>query len=494
MKKLIAIGTVTFVLGIGATALAIANPFEWAWLHATTHLFMGDEQAAESGEVTGQLWTCSMHPQVLEAAPGECPVCNMTLVPVRAEAGAVPADPDSGSSERRIKYWQAPMDPTYIRDEPGKSPMGMDLIAVYEDDVAEPAEGLVRIDPTFVQNIGVQSVPVERRDIPFTIRTVGTLAYNDRQVALVNTKYEGWIEKVYVNYVGESVERGQRLFEIYSPQLVTTQQEYLHALDYAKRMTEGEYPDVGARATSLVASARQRLEYWDVSDEQIAELERTGVPTRTLAVESTVAGIVIEKMDQALEGMFATAGMNLYKVADLSTIWVEVDVFEHQVSWVKVGQRATVELPYEPGRTYSGRVRFLLPSFDSKTRTLKAAIELPNPSGRLRAEMFANVTLDVPSASDVLTVPEEAVIQSGRRNVVVLDQGNGTFLVSEVTLGVNGDGVHEITSGVTEGDQVVVSAQFLIDSESSLREAIRKVVSRTTGGTGPAEPIAEPRP
>lgn len=494
MTKLIAIGAVTFVLGIGATVLVLSNPFEWVWLHSAAHWVAGDMETNDGEATSGQLWTCSMHPQVLQDEPGLCPICNMNLVPVRAEPSVDPAAADSGSGERRVKYWQAPMDPTYIRDEPGKSPMGMDLVPVYEDEAEEPAEGLVRIDPTFVQNIGVQSVPVERRDIPFTIRTVGTLAYNDRQVALVNTKYEGWIEKVYVNYVGEAVELGQPLFEIYSPQLVTTQQEYLNALDYAKRMTAGEYPDVGARATSLVASARQRLEYWDVSDEQIAELERTGVPTRTLAVESTVAGVVIEKMDQALEGMFATAGMNLYKVADLSTIWVEVDVFEHQVSWVKVGQRATVELPYEPGRTYSGRVRFLLPSFDSQTRTLKAAIELPNPSRRLRAEMFANVTLDVPSASNVLTVPQEAVIQSGRRNVVVLDQGNGTFLVSEVTLGVNGDGLHEVTSGVTEGDRVVVSAQFLIDSESSLREAIRKVVSRTTNGTDRTTPIPESRP
>ena len=435
MKKVVVF--VAFTCGIGLTVFVLANPFEWSWLSPLGQSVLGgagQEMAMnEGGRAT-----------------------------------------DAG---RKIKYWQALMDPTFISDEPGKSPMGMDLIPVYEDEVEVAREGSIKIDPVFVQNMGVQSLEIERVDIPFTIRTVGTLTYDDNQLSWVNTKYDGWIEKVYVNYIGEPVQKGQKLFEIYSPQLVTTQKEYLQALQYARRMEDTDYPDIAARAKSLLASARERLSYWDITDEQIAELEQSGELRKTLSVVAPMNGIVVEKIDQALQGMFVKAGMNLYKIADLTTIWVEVEIFENQVPWMKVGQRAEVELPYEPGRKYVGRVRYLYPFFNEKTRTMKVSIELRNPGQRLRAAMYANVTFAVPSARNVLAVPEEAVIHSGQRNVVVLDRGNGTFQVAEVTLGVNGNGLWEVKDGLDDGDVVVVSAQFLIDSESNLQEAIRKMIS-----------------
>ena len=431
---------VAFACGIGLTVLVLANPFEWSWLNPVGQSVLGG---------AGQ---------------------EMAM---NAGGGAT----DAG---RKIKYWQAPMDPTFISDKPGKSPMGMDLIPVYEDEVDEAPEGSIKIDPVFVQNMGVQSLEIERVDIPFTIRTVGNLTYDDNQLAWVNTKYDGWIEKVYVNYIGEPVQKGQKLFEIYSPQLVTTQKEYLQALQYARRMEDSGYPDIAARAKSLLGSARERLSYWDITDEQIAELEQSGELRRTLSVVAPVNGIVVEKMDQALQGMFVKAGMNLYKIADLTTIWVEVEIFENQVPWMKIGQRAEIELPYEPGRKYVGQVRYLYPFLNEKTRTMKVSIELRNPGQRLRAEMYANVTFAVPAARNVLAVPEEAVIHSGQRNVVVLDRGNGTFQVAEVTLGVNGNGLWEVKNGLDDGDVVVVSAQFLIDSESNLQEAIRKMISEDT--------------
>jgi RND family efflux transporter MFP subunit len=206
---------------------------------------------------------------------------------------------------------------------------------------------------------------------------------------------------------------------------------------------------------------------------------------RTLAVVAPVAGVVVEKMDQALEGMFVKAGMNLYKIVDLSTIWLEANVYENQVPWLRVGSHARIELPYEPGATYTGRIRYLYPFFDDKTRTMKVSVELPNPRGTLRADMYANVTFDVPSAKNVLAVPEEAVIHSGERDVIVIDRGNGTFLVREVVLGVNGGGLWEVKEGMKDGDRVVVSAQFLIDSESTLREAIRKLVARESESPDP---------
>jgi Cu(I)/Ag(I) efflux system membrane fusion protein len=487
MKKAIFFSLASFVLGIAATAFVLSNPFGWEWMHQAGHRLMGGGEGGANGEQSGQLWTCGMHPQVIQDQPGTCPICGMRLVPVKGTQTSEQVL-EKPEGKRKIKYWRAPMDPTYVSDKPGKSPMGMDLIPVYEGEEDELAPGTIKIDPVFVQNIGVQSEELKRSDIPFTIRTVGNLTYNDAQIAWVNTKYEGWVEKVYVNYVGEPVKKGQNLFEIYSPQLVTTQKEYLQALEYAKRMTGGNYPDIAERAQSLVDSSRRRLSYWDISEEQIAELEKTRQLLRTLAVVSPVDGLVVEKMDQALHGMYVKAGMNLYKIVDLSTIWVEVEVFEHQIPWLKIGQRATIELPYEPGKKRVGRIRYLYPFFNEKTRTMKVTIELSNPGQGLRAEMYANVTFDVPSARNVLAIPEEAVIHSGTRNVVVLDRGNGTFQIKEVKLGVNGSGLWEVKEGLQEGDRIVVSSQFLIDSESNLQEAIRKMIS----GTGQSETTPEP--
>jgi RND family efflux transporter MFP subunit len=330
------------------------------------------------------------------------------------------------------------------------------------------------------------------RTFPFTVRTVGTLAYDDGQAVWVNTKFDGWIERVYVNYVGEAVRKGQKLFEIYSPQLVTTQNEYLQAVDYAKRMGDTDYPEAARRASSLVESSRQRLTYWDISDAQIDELQRSRTVRRTLTAVSPADGLVVEKMSQALEGMSVKAGMNLYKIVDLSKIWAEAEIYEHQVPWLKVGQRAVVDVPTEPGRRIVGRVRYVYPFFSEKTRTMKVSIELPNPGNTLRADMYVNITFDVPSAQNVLVVPEEAVIHSGTRKVLVLDRGNGTFQVRDVTLGVNGSGLWEVKDGIEEGDRVVVSAQFLIDSESSLKEAIRKLTTADVGEPAPDAAVQPP--
>ena len=358
MKNAIAIGVVGFGLGIAATMLATVAP-------------------------AGRQWSARVFSSLREAP---------------APTSAARADTAPAGDEREILYWRAPMDPTFTSDRPGKSPMGMDLVPVYASDAGSLPPGTVRIDPGFAQSIGVRTEPVTRRDVAQTIRTVGTLAHNDRQIAWINTKYDGWIENVAVNYLGETVEAGQVLFDIYSPQLVTTQMEYLQAVDYAARLETAEYPAIAERARSLVASTRARLNYWDITDEQIATLERERTPRRTLSVLSPVTGVVVEKLDQALDGMHVRAGMNLYKMADLTTIWVDVEVFEHQVEAMRVGQRARVELPYLPGRPYTGFVRYLYPHFNQQTRTMTVSIELENPDLTLRAGMYANVTFDVPVA------------------------------------------------------------------------------------------------
>lgn len=454
--KSVLVGFTSFAVGVALAVLVMANPFHWEFL---------GRAGSESAEAMGR------------------------DLPSHAQQVPSPAP----QKERKIKYWRAPMDPTYISDKPGKSPMGMDLIPVYEGEEEKLPPGAIRIDPVFVQNMGVQSEEVKRTDIPFTVRTVGTLTYNDSQIAWITTKYEGWIEKVHVNYVGEPVKKGQELFEIYSPKLVTTQKEYLQALDYSRRMKESQYPDIAQRAQALLASSRERLKYWDITDEQLAGLEAGGKLRRTMAVVSPVDGLVVQKMNQALEGMYVKPGMNLYQIVDLSTIWVEVEIFENQIPWLKLGSRAVIELPYEPGKKLVGRVRYVYPFFNEKTRTMKVSIELPNPGHRLRADMYVNVTFDVPSAKNVVAVPDEAVIHSGTRTVVVVDRGHGTFQAKEVTLGVNGGGLWEVKEGLSEGDRIVVSAQFLIDSESNLQEAIRKMTSGG-GGAGDMEGMSQSMP
>lgn len=490
MKKGILFSLLSFLVGIGLAGVVLVNPLRWAWadhLHHSVAGLAGNSDGATVQSAQGQLWTCGMHPQVVEDHAGTCPICGMDLIPLRGttggRAGKTAQSQTDGS--RKILYWRAPMDPTYTSDKPGKSPMGMDLVPVYADEEAagESSANVVKIDPTFVQNIGVQTAPVRRRDIPFTIRTIGNVTYNDEQLHWVNTKYDGWIEKVYVNYVGQPVKQGQKLFEIYSPQLVTTQQEYLDALDYAEKLSTSPYPDIKGRARSLLEASRRRLAYWDIAESQIDNLEKTRKPRRTLTVVSPVTGMVVEKMDQALEGMQAKAGMNLYEIVDLSTIWVEADIFENQIPWLKTGQTARLEFPYQPGRKYRGRIRYIYPYFDKKTRTMKVSISLANPGLEFKKDMYVNVTFDVPSAHNVLAVPEEAVIRSGERNVVVLSRGNGEFEVRNVTLGLNGSGLYEVKQGLKEGEQIVVSSQFLIDSESNLKEAIRTMVSKRQAET-----------
>lgn len=478
MSRRIFSGLFFFAIGVAVAALILANPFDWDWAHGiqqrTLSTLGSSPVETEPGKQRKiKYWQAPMDPTFISEKPGKSPM-GMDLIPVyEDEAEEAPA-----GEERKIEYWRAPMDPTYISDKPGKSPMGMDLIPVYEDEEEKLAGGTVRIDPVFVQNIGVQTIEVQRTDIPFTIRTVGNLIYNESQIYWVNTKYEGWIEKAYVNYVGEEVRKGQALFEIYSPQLVTTQKEYLQAIHYAERLARSDYPDIAERAGSLVESSRERLGYWDITDAQVRDLEKSGELRRTLTVVSPVDGLVVEKMDQALEGMFLKPGMNVYKIVDLSTIWVEAEVFEHQIPWLKVGQEALIDISYQPGKRYQGTIRYIYPFLNNKTRTLKVSIELPNPGQELRANMYANVTFDVPSARGVLAVPEESVIHSGERNIVVLDRGEGRFQVKEVTLGLNGNGLWEVTKGLKRGDRVVISSQFLIDSESNLKEAIRKIVSK----------------
>ncbi|MEZ5398802.1 MAG: efflux RND transporter periplasmic adaptor subunit [Bryobacteraceae bacterium] len=389
-----------------------------------------------------------------------------------ADGGATaPAGDKTG---RKIKYWRDPMNPTNISNKPGKSAMGMDLIPVYEGD--QPEESGVHVSPSFLQNFAVRTAVAGSGSVSVDIRTVGILDYNQKNIVSVNTKFDGWIEKPKVNYVGEWVKRDEVLFEVYSPQLVTTQEEYLAGIDYVDKLSAGAYPQAVERARSLLESTRERLRYWDITAEQIAQLRAHKTIHRTLQVLSPASGIVIAKMADSLEGMRLSPGMNVYKIADLSTVWAEIEVFEYQIQYVRLGQMARITMDAFPGRVWNGKIIYIDPTMNAKTRTLKTYVEIPNDDLKLRPEMYADIEIPVPGVSGV-KVPQEAVLHSGERSVVIVQKKEGLFEPREVELGASGDGYQEVRSGLRAGEVVVTSSQFLIDSESNLNEAINKILA-----------------
>ncbi|RMD90902.1 MAG: efflux RND transporter periplasmic adaptor subunit [Calditrichaeota bacterium] len=458
----------------------------------------GKEQ--KSREIAGekQLWTCAMHPEVIVEQPGNCPICGMKLVPVKnTTAGVTTTNKPDHESEnkivatvieqqnkeakdgkkkgKKILYWRAPMDPTYISDKPGKSPMGMDLIPVYEGEEDLTTGPTVVIDPVVVQNIGVRTAKVEKRPLYRVIRTVGHLDYNEEKIYRVNVKFSGWIEKLYVDETGQEVYKGQPMLEIYSPELVTTQEEYLLALKNAKKLSESPFEEISEGTRSLLEATRRRLLYWDITEQQIKDLEEKGIITKTMALYSPVNGVVIEK--KAEVGMHVMPGTDLYRIADLSTIWVYVHIYEYELPWVKPGQQVEMDLPYIPGEVFHGRVDYIYPYLDAKTRDVKLRLVFPNPDLRLKPQMYANIQIKSKLGDEVVAIPDEAVIHSGKRNIVFVAKGGGKFEPREVVLGALADGgFYQVIAGLKPGEEVVTSAQFLLDSESRLKEAIQKML------------------
>jgi RND family efflux transporter MFP subunit len=382
--------------------------------------------------------------------------------------------------EKKILYWRAPMDPTYISDEPGKSPMGMDLIPVYEGKEETMEPGTVRIDPVTVQNIGVKTEIVRRMVLKKTIRTVGRVDYDEKRLYHINTKIGGWVEKLYIDFTGQEVKEGGLLLEIYSPELVSTQEEYLLVYKAAKETSASPFEDVSKGMESLVRATRERLRYWDISDDQIRRLEETGKTTKTMRIHSPSGGIVVKK--HVKEGMYVKPGMNLYTIGDISRIWVYADIYEYELGWIKTGQEAEITLLAYPGKVFNGRVSFIYPFMEPKTRTVKVRLEFDNKDRELKPDMYANVTIKSRIGKDSIAVPTEAVLLSGERSVVILARGDGKFSPRDVTLGAEAEGYYEVIKGLEEGEEVVISAHFLIDSESRLKEAITKMLEAKKGG------------
>lgn len=398
-----------------------------------------------------------------------------------SELGQQKAGATEAKKERRVLYWRAPMNPLEIYDKPGKSRMGMDLVPVYEDDVSGGSE--VNIDPVIEQNMGVRTAPVEKGPLRHTIRTYGHVTYDETRTSEISPKFSGWIEDLYVDFTGQSVNKGEPLFSIYSPQLIAAQGEYLEAHRRAGRVQ-------GITGESLAEAVRQKLLYWDVPKDQIRRIEESGEITRALIIRSPFAGIVIGK--NAVEGAYVKEGTAIYKVSDLSRVWVEAHIFEYELPWVKLGQEARMTLPYLPGKNYRGEVSYVYPYLQKKTRDVVIRLEFENPELELKPNMYADVEI-TGLEGEGLMIPSMAVLRSGERDVVFTARGGGKFTPREVGLGLalEGDRV-QVLSGLTEGETVVISGQFLLDSESKLREAALKMMKPRAEGS-PARPPAEHR-
>lgn len=384
----------------------------------------------------------------------------------------------SQKEDREILYWQAPMNPSEIYDKPGKSKMGMDLVPVYSDE-ANSSEGMVKINPVVVQNMNVRTATVQQKNLSTTVSAVGKVEYDEQKLFNVNPKVSGWVEQLHVDYTGKMVQRGQPLFSIYSPELVTTQREYLLALKTKDKVNSSSFEQIRAGGNSLLEATRKRLEYWDIPTSEIERLEQTGKVNKAVTLTSPATGVVLHK--NAVEGEFIKAGTPAYKIADLSTIWVQASVYDYEVPWIQEGQPAQMELSYHPGETYRGTVAYVYPSLDQKTRTVQVRLEFPNPNLELKPGMFANVRIQTRPKKDVTVIPNEAIIRTGERNVVFVAMGEGAFEPREVTLGMEGgqrNNEIEVLEGVKPGEEIVTSAQFLFDSESRLQEAIQKMLQQ----------------
>ena len=421
-------------------------------------------------------WYDAMNPQHHYTKPGKAPD-GMDLVPMYAEQAASPARDTSLATapkgERKVLYWYDPMHPAYKADKPGIAPdCGMKLVPKYADEKAgmkDMATGSVLISSAKQQLIGVRTGIVQRESLVRTVRTTGQITADETRIAHIHVKVSGWIDKVYVDFVGQQVKKGQPLFTLYSPDLVATQQEYLIAKRGNDSLGKSPFPEVSQGAASLLSAARDRLRLWDISDDQIRKLDQTGEVSRTLTFYSPIAGFVTDR--KAFPQAAVNPDTELYTLVDLSSVWATADVYEYEVPYVRVGQMAEVSLSYYPGKTYSGRITYIYPTVDPQTHTVKVRLQIPNPDLELKPEMFTEVALKIDYGKQIV-VPQEAVLNSGDSQRVFIARGDGYFEPRQIKVGPQVDGKLVVLSGLRAGETVVTSGNFLVDSESQLKSAM----------------------
>ena len=374
---------------------------------------------------------------------------------------------------KRPLYYRNPMNPAITSDVPARDEMGMDYIPVYADDNAAGKPGSVTIDPTTVQSIGVRTAPVTRQTLSRLVHAPGRIDYDETTMTRLHPRVDGWIEKLNVDATGQQVSKGEVLLGIYSPGLVTSEQEYLLTLEAVDKANRSNNSDAVTTAREIADAARQRLTLLDVPERTILRLEKTRRISRTLDIQSPVSGIVMQIGGR--QGQYVNPGTQLYMITDLTHVWVYVDVYEQDLPWVRLGDTAELDVAAAPGRRFEGRIEYIYPYMDAKSRTARVRLGFANPDYVLKPEMYANVTIQVAPQPDAIVVPSQAIVRSGTQDRVFIALGQGHFEPRDVDTGISAGDLTQVLKGVEPGENVVTSAQFLIDSESRLNEATAKM-------------------
>jgi len=434
-------------------------------------------QQVAASEPKALFYRNPMNPAITSPIPAKDEM-GMDYIPVYPE--------DNQPKELKPLFYRNPMNPAITSPVPAQDEMGMDYIPVYPEDNAgsvAPA-GTVRIDPTVVQDMGVRTIAVKRTTLSRNVRTIGRVTYDEQRVARLHPKYDGWVEKLFIDKTGERIKKGSMLLSIYSPQLVSTQEEYLLALDNAEKLKDSPFADVREGAASLLRSSIERLQLLDVPEHQIEQLTAERKVMKGMHIHSPFDGIVMNI--GAREGQRLTPETELYMIADLTRVWVIVDLYEDDIPWVRTGDTAKMKVAGIPGRTFTGKVAYIYPYLEAKTRTIKVRLEFDNPGLALKPDMFANVDILSNRKLDAIVVPSEVIVRTGTQEQVFVRRSPGQYEPRYVTVGVSANGQTQIVSGLEPGEIVVTSSQFMLDSESKLKEATAKMLEYSKSSTGTA--------
>ena len=458
---------------VGSLALGGAGGY-WFASQNTSHSDTEIAKSGAGGERKVLFWRNPMNPAITSPVFQKDEM-GMDYIPVYA-------DEDKPKKEKKVLFWRNPMNPAITSPVFTKDEMGMDYIPVYEDgdsDSSEPA-GTVKIDPVVVQNIGVRTERAQLKSISRRLNSLGRVDFNEELLARLHPKTTGWIKTLRVDETGTAVKKGSILLSIYSPDLVAAQREYLVALKNWESLSSKAPERIRQTTKTVLESALDRLELLDVPAHQLAELKKTRKMNKYLHIHSPFTGTVMHI--GAREGQYVTPKDELYMIADLKKIWVYVDVYEDEMAWVKVGDEAEMRVRAAPGRVFRGKVHFIYPYLDGKTRTVRVRLEFDNKEKILKPGMFANVVLRTDKQNEAVVVPSSAIVRSGSRDQVFVVRAPGKFEPREVLLGLSADGYTQILSGLKAGEEVVTSSTFLIDSESKLKEATAKMLEAMQSG------------
>jgi membrane fusion protein, copper/silver efflux system len=439
--------------------------------------------APKKGERKILYWVDPMHPAYKSDKPGIAPDCGMQLEPVYADSGGSESAP---AGERKALYYRDPQNHDFHSPNPGLNPeTGNTLEPVYADDITAMPDGTIQVSAEKQQLIGVKFGVAEMGGGSRTIRASGRVAVDETRIGHVHTKVDGWIEHVFADYTGQVVQKGAPLLTVYSPDMLASQRELLLAEKAKAAMRNSTLPAAFDQSEALLQATRHRLELWDMSEAQIDQVLHTGEPLKNVTIYAPMSGYVMDR--KAFPQLRVTSDTDLYTVVDLSRVWIVADVFEYEAPNVRIGQLARVTLESLPGRTLNARVEFIQPQLDPATRTLKIRLSVPNPGLALKPDMYADVEFAVNMPAKV-TVPAEAVLDTGLRQTVFVDRGNGFFEPRRVTIGERSGDHIEILSGLKAGERIVTSGTFLIDSESQLRAPARDNSPGGSGAQGSAMP------